>query len=131
MLEAGAGSGFAHAQTAASSGVRLDRGRFTVVAERQDERLARSLLAAAVRRDTFPGLARPRQRVLIAIAPNADRLRAWVGPQAPEWGAAFAFPDQGKVVMQGSRASSDAGDPLVVLHRELAHLALHEQMGAL
>lgn len=131
VLEAGAGSGFAHAQTAASSGVRLDRGRFTVVAERQDERLARSLLAAAVRRDTFPGLARPRQRVLIAIAPNADRLRAWVGPQAPEWGAAFAFPDQGKVVMQGSRASSDAGDPLVVLRHELAHLALHEQMGAL
>jgi hypothetical protein len=116
---------------AASSGVRLDSGRFTVVAERQDERMARALLAAAVKQDSFPGLARPRQRVLIAIAPDAQRLRAWVGPYAPEWGAAFAFPEQGKIVMQGGRANSDAGDPLVVLRHELAHLALHEQMGSL
>lgn len=101
------------------------------MAERRDERLARSLLAAAQANDTFPGLPRPRQQVLIAIAPDNARLRAWVGPHAPEWGAAFAFPDQRKIVMQGSSASSDAGDPLVVLRHELAHLALHEAMGPL
>lgn len=112
-------------------GVRLDRGRFTIVAERRDERLARSLMAEAQRNDSFPGLPRPRERVLIAIAPDARRLRTWVGPHAPEWGAAFAFPDQRRVVMQGSSAGSDAGDPRVVLRHELAHLALHEAMGPL
>lgn len=121
----------AEAQQSPTGAVRLDSGRFTVVADRRDERLARSLLAEALRRDTFPGLPRPRQQVLVAIAPDARRLREWVGPFAPEWGAAFAFPDQRKIVMQGSGASSDAGDPRVVLRHELAHLALHEQMGAL
>lgn len=119
------------AQAPVTGGLRLDAGRFTIVAERRDERLARSLLQEAQRRDTFPGLPRPRERVLIAIAPDAQRLRAWVGPFAPEWGAAFAFPDQRKIVMQGSRANSEAGDPRVVLRHELAHLALHEAMGAL
>jgi hypothetical protein len=119
------------AQGARDPGVRLDRGRFTIVAERRDERLARSLLAEAQRNDSFPGLPRPRERVLIAIAPDARRLRAWVGPNAPEWGAAFAFPDQRRIVMQGRTAGSDAGDPRVVLRHELAHLALHEAMGPL
>lgn len=112
-------------------GVRLDAGRFTVVAEQADARLARTLLEVAQQRDTFPGLPRPRARVLIAIAPDAARLLAWVGPRAPEWGAAFAFPDQNRIVMQGRNAGSDAGDPRVVLRHELAHLALHEAMGAL
>jgi len=119
------------AAAAQDPGIRLDSGRFTVVAERQDERLARALLAAAQRNDSFPGLPRPRDRVLIAIAPDARRLRAWVGPYAPEWGAAFAFPDQRKIVMQGRGAGSDAGDPVGVLRHELAHLALHEAMGGL
>ncbi len=112
-------------------GVRLDAGRFTVVSASSDERLARTLLAAAQARDTFPGLPRPTARVLIAIAPDEARFRAWVGPHAPEWGAAIAFPDEQRVVMQGGRAGSTAGDPLVVLRHELAHLALHEHMGHL
>jgi hypothetical protein len=33
--------------------------------------------------------------------------------------------------MQGQRAGSDAGDPLVVFRHELAHLALHEALGEL
>jgi hypothetical protein len=137
----GRGNGVVGAQSAnavslaggaeADAGVRLDAGRFTVVAERADERLARTLLVEAQRLDTFPGLPRPRAKVLIAIAPDAERLRAWVGPHAPEWGAAFAFPDQNRIVMQGRSAGSDAGDPRVVLRHELAHLALHEAMGAL
>ena len=118
----------ARAQAAA---LRLDAGRFTIVAERQDERLARSLLGLAQARDSFPGLPRPRARVLIAIAPDAARFRAWIGPAAPEWGAAVAFPDQQRIVMQGGSAGSDAGDPAVVLRHELAHLALHEHMGEL
>ncbi|MBL0941066.1 MAG: hypothetical protein IBJ03_19460 [Gemmatimonadaceae bacterium] len=117
--------------TASARGIRLDQGRFTVVSERRDERLAKSLLEAALARDTFPGLPRPKAHVLIAVAPDADRFRAWVGPFAPEWGAAIAFPDQQRLVMQGSFAGSDAGDPLVVLRHELAHLALHEYMGNL
>ena len=115
-----------HAQS-----VRLDQGRFTVVAFPADEQLAKSLLAAATQRDTFPGLPRPAQRVVIAIAPDRRRFREWIGPSAPEWGAAVAFPESSRIVMQGRSAGSNAGDPIEVLRHELAHLALHEAMGEL
>ena len=109
--------------------LRLDVGRFTAVYYPPDALLARSLLAGAARADSFPWLPRPRQRVLIAIAPDASRFRAWVGPNAPEWGAAIAFPESRRIVMQGRTAGSDAGDPQEVLRHELAHLALHERLG--
>lgn len=112
-----------------AQGIRLDNGRFTVVAGRRDERLARALMASAVVNDRFPGLRPSSARVLIAVAPDADTFRLWVGPFAPEWGAAIAFPDQQRIIMQGGYASSEAGDPLIVLRHELAHLALHEQLG--
>ncbi len=90
--------------------------------------LARSLLDFAVRTDSFPGLPRPHERVLIAIAPDHQRFRDWSGPGAPEWGSAISFPESHRVVMQGSRAGSDAGDPRETLRHELAHLALHEYL---
>ncbi len=111
--------------------MRLDSGRFTIVAYPSDRTLARTLLVEAVRRDTFPGLPRPSAHVLVAVAPDAARFRAWVGPRAPEWGAAIAFPGLSRIVMQGRAAGSDAGDPVRVLRHELAHLALHEHLGDL
>ncbi len=113
----------------AGSGVRLDSGRFTVVADQRDVRMANAMLDYALARDTFPGLPRPKAKVLIAIAPTAAMFRAWVGPSAPEWGAAIAIPDEQRIVMQGAFGNSEAGDPEVVLRHELAHLALHEYMG--
>jgi len=101
------------------------------VAYPADSRLARSVLERAAADDTFPGLPRPRQRVLIAIAPDARRFREWAGPGAPEWGAAVAIPVEQRIVMQGSDAGSGAGDPRRVLRHELAHLALHEYLGDL
>lgn len=111
--------------------VRIARGRFTAVAYPSEVPLVRAMLADAVRRDSFPGLPRPRARVLLAVAPDSRRFRAWVGPAAPEWGAAIAFPALQRIVMQGRSAGSGAGDPLVVLRHELAHLALHEYLGDL
>jgi hypothetical protein len=111
--------------------VRLDRGRFTVVAYPRDRTLAHAVLDAALARDTFPGLPRPRQHVLVAIAPDAARFREWAGPGAPEWGAALAFPDQRQIILQGSSAGADAGNPIEVLRHELAHMALHEYLGDL
>lgn len=111
--------------------VRLDSARFTFVAFPRDLQLARSLLAASVARDTFPGLPRATTRVVVAIAPDARRFREWSGSSAPEWGAAVADPLAGRIVMQGSRASASAGDPMVTLRHELAHLALHEALGRL
>lgn len=108
--------------------VRLDGGRFQVYAYPADAPLARSVLAAAQAEDTFPGLPRPTRRVTIAIAPDARRFREWIGPSVPEWGAAVAFPAEQRVVLQGRDAPSSAGDPLVVLRHELAHLALHEAL---
>jgi hypothetical protein len=115
-----------HALGAQDAPLRFDRGRFTVVSFPRDSLLARSLLERATARDTFPGLPRPTQRVLIAIAPDRARFRQWIGPNAPEWGAAIAFPLSRRIVMQGRSAGSDAGDPEVVIRHELAHLALHE-----
>ncbi len=109
--------------------IRLTAGRFTIIADPTDRRLAESVLRSAQAADSFPGLRRPAAQVLIAVAPDAERFRAWAGPSAPEWGAAVAFPAMQRIVMQGSRSGSDAGDPLVTLRHELAHLALHEQMG--
>jgi len=116
---------------AQDSASRYDRGRFTIVAYASDDLLAKSLLASAVAHDTFPGLPRPTQRVVIAIAPDHRRFRDLIGPAAPEWGAAVAFPESNRVVMQGRDAASDAGDPIEVLRHELAHLALHEALGDL
>ncbi len=110
---------------------RLDRGRFTTLAYPADTALASALLVHAERTDSFPGLPRPRERVLIALAPDRSRFREWSGPGAPEWGAAIALPSESRVVMQGTRAGSDAGDPVQVLRHELAHLALHEWLGDL
>ncbi len=120
-------AGFAQA----AAPLRLDRARFTVVAYPEDARLARSILDAALAHDSFPGLPRPREHVLIAIAPDYTRFREWAGPGAPEWGAALAFPDTRRIVLQGSRASAGAGDPVEVVRHELAHLALHEFLGGL
>lgn len=106
----------------------MDEGRFTIVAYPRDVTLAHSILARAMANDTFPGLPRPTEHVLIAIAPDHRRFREWSGSGAPEWGAAIAIPDQRRIVMQGSAAGSGAGDPMQVLRHELAHLALHEYM---
>jgi hypothetical protein len=69
--------------------------------------------------------------VLLALAPDARTFRRWGGAAAPEWGAAFAFPAEHRIVMQGRAGGSDAGDPVAVLRHELAHLALHEALGDL
>ena len=108
---------------------RLDRGRFTAVYFPSERVLARSLLEYATSTDTFPGLRRPRQRVLLALAPDGRRFREWVGPGAPEWGAAITFPQSQRIIMQGRSAGSDAGNPREVLRHEVAHLALHEFLG--
>lgn len=102
-----------------------------MVAYPHDARLARSLLDSAAVHDTFPGLPRPSARVLITIAPDARRFHEWAGPEAPEWGAAVAIPAERRIVLQGSAAGSDAGNPVQVLRHELAHLALHEYLGDL
>jgi hypothetical protein len=110
---------------------RLDRSRFTFLFFASDRQLASSLAAHAIATDTFPGMPRPTQRVIIAIAPDRQRFREWVGNASPEWGSAVAFPATRRIVMQGRNAGSDAGNPLVVLRHELAHLALHEYLGEL
>lgn len=125
------GAASAQEAPADSGALRLDAGRFTVVALPVDETLARSLLDEALRRDSFPGLPRPAARVLIAVAPDEARFRAWIGPAAPEWGGAVAFPRLQRVVMRGRWDGARAGTPAVVLRHELAHLALHEAMGDL
>jgi hypothetical protein len=110
---------------------RLDRGRFTAVFYPGDAQLVRSLLESAVENDSFPGLPRPKNQVLLAVAPDARRFRDWTGPGAPEWGAAITFPETRRIVMQGRAAGAAAGDPRGVFRHELAHLALHEYLGDL
>ena len=91
--------------------------------------LATSLLDNASATDSFPGLPRPKQRVLLALAPDRRRFREWVGPGAPEWGAAITFAESQRIIMQGRSAGSEAGNPREVMRHEVAHLALHEFLG--
>jgi hypothetical protein len=58
-------------------------------------------------------------------------MRELSGPGIPEWGIAVAVPSLRRIVIQGRGATSAAGDPIVALRHELAHLALHEFMGIL
>jgi hypothetical protein len=111
--------------------VEIDSGRFSFVAFPRDAELARSLLSEALSHDTFPGLPRPHAHARILITPDALHFHDAVGPAAPEWGAAIATPADQRIVMQGSRANSTAGDPRATLRHELAHLALHEVLGDL
>ncbi|MGA1308389.1 MAG: peptidase MA family metallohydrolase [Gemmatimonadaceae bacterium] len=109
----------------------VEAGRFSILAFPSESRLARTLLADALARDTFPGLPRPQDRVRIALAPSATVFRAWVGPTAPDWGAASAIPARRLIIMQGRDAGADAGEPRQTLRHELAHLMLAEAMGGL
>ena len=109
--------------------LRVERGRFTILYAPTDQRLAMSLLEASVARDSFPGLPRPLVRVQVWVAPDDAHFRRWAGEGAPEWGAAFAFPVERRIVLHGHRGGGRAGDPLDVLRHELAHLALHEALG--
>jgi len=106
--------------------VLIREGRFEVVHFPGSERLAGALLASAVARDSFPGLPRLSDTVRIQLAPDERTFREWVGEGAPHWGGAFAFPAERLIVMQGRNAAAAAGDPLVTLRHELAHLALAE-----
>lgn len=109
---------------------RLERGRFTLRYAPTDTRLAASLAEAAVARDSFPGLPRPLARVEIWVAPDDATFQRWAGDGAPEWGIAFAFPAERRIVLHGHRGGK-GGDALQVLRHELAHLALHEALGEL
>ena len=96
-----------------------------------DARLARTIVDLAINADSFPGIPRPRAPIVVGLAPDERRFRQWIGPYAPEWGAAVAFPGLNRIIMQGSSAGSGAGNPLETFRHELAHLALHEAMGNL
>lgn len=111
--------------------IRIDTGRLTLVYYPSEARLARTLIDQVIHADSFPDIPRPRARILVALAPDQQRFREWVGPYAPEWGAAVAFPRSHRIIMQGSSAGSDAGNPVETFRHELAHLALHEALGDL
>lgn len=86
------------------------------------------MLRESLAHDTFPGLPRPHSDVTIVIARDAQHMRQLSGPGTPEWGIALAHPALRRIILQGRGAASDAGDPLIALRHELAHLALHEYM---
>lgn len=109
---------------------RFDAGRFTILAYPAEHRLARALLETAQSNDSFPGLPRPQRRVIIALAPDAERFRSWVGAGAPEWGAAIAFPASHRIVLRGRDPGVETGDHRITLRHELAHLALYEALGS-
>jgi len=99
-----------------------------VFADQRDALLARTVLRESAENDTFPGLPRPRTDVTIIIARDAQHMRELSGPGTPEWGIALAHPALRRIIIQGRGAASEAGDPLIALRHELAHLALHDFM---
>ena len=119
------------AQSAQADLVRLVRGRFTIVSSPGDTALARTMVESAERNDSFPGLPRPREPVHIDVAVDPATFRALIGPSAPEWGVAVAFPRSRRIVMQGRYAGAEEGNPHEILRHEIAHLALQEALGEL
>jgi hypothetical protein len=111
--------------------IRVDTGRLTIVFYPSDARLARTLIGEVLSADSFPAVPRPQARILVGLAPDEQRFREWIGPNAPEWGAAVAFPGSNRIIMQGSSAGAAAGNPIETFRHELAHLALHEALGDL
>ncbi len=124
-------AGFAAAQPPTENVVRIIRGRFTILAHPGDTALARAMVESAERNDSFPGLPRPRAAVHIDVAADVAAFRALIGPSAPEWGVAVAFPRSQRIVMQGRYAGAEEGNPQEILRHEIAHLALHEALGEL
>jgi hypothetical protein len=118
-------------QTGESDLVRVVRGRFTIVSRPGDAPLAAAMVEAAARNDTFPGLPRPREAIHIDVAGDPPSFRALIGPSAPEWGVAVAFPRSQRIVMQGRYIGAEEGNPQEILRHEIAHLALHEALGEL
>ncbi|MFP5355116.1 MAG: hypothetical protein ACLGIK_08175, partial [Gemmatimonadota bacterium] len=53
----------------------IQNGRFTVTSFARDATLARAILSAAVAADTFPGLPRPREPLVIQVAPDVETFR--------------------------------------------------------
>lgn len=119
------------AQAAPPGALRIDRDRFTVLHYPADAQMAVAALESAASRDSFPWLPRANSRVVIMIAPTAAVFRQWAGQSSRSWAAAVAFPAQHRVVVQGGRPPSNAGNPLQVLRHELAHIALHDYLGDL
>lgn len=124
-------AGPARADAAPPGARRVDGGRYTVIHYPGDATLAASVLREALARDSFPSLPRATTRILIMIAPTTAVFREWAGRDAPPWSAALAFVEQHRIVMQGSAAPADAGDPARVLRHELAHIALYDRLGNL
>ena len=119
----------ARGRTRPSDSIAVDSRRCSIPERRA---LARRRCSRRGRRTIrFPDCRGRSEHVLLAIAPDARRFREWIGPGAPEWGAAITFPESQRIVMQGRSAGADAGDPREVLRHELAHLALHEYLGDL
>ncbi len=112
-----------------TGGLVLRGGRFEVRYDASSERLARAVLRDAEEKRAFPGLPPLRDTVRIVLAADAEQFRRLAGAGAPDWGGAFAFPDERLILMQGVNAGGSAGDPLVTLRHELAHLALAEALG--
>jgi hypothetical protein len=106
----------------------VTRGRFQILHYPDEARLAQSFLVAAWRGDDFAGLPVLRDTVRIALAPDEETFRDWVGDGVPDWGAAFAFPRERLIVMRGRDESANR-DPLRTLRHEIAHLALAEAIG--
>lgn len=117
------------AQLALGGELRSADGRFIVEHAPAQERLARTLLDAAVASPPFPGLpgtadtARP---IRILLAPDEATFTALTGRAAPDWSAGVAYPREGVTVLPAY--ASDRAPPQALartLRHELAHIALH------
>jgi hypothetical protein len=87
---------------------RID-GRFTAVYLSDGTRASRDRCSMASSHRHISDC-RDRANACCCLAPDRRRFE-WVGPGAPEWGAAIAFPESQRIVLQGRIRGSDAGDP--------------------
>jgi hypothetical protein len=100
-------------------------GRVTAVYWGRDGALAQALAEYADHTAGWPGLPGPaRHPVRLLLARTTTRFDSLTSGRVPGWTGGVAFPGANTIVIRLD------GDPRVALRHELAHLALHEYVGA-
>lgn len=100
----------------------------TVRYQAGDRAFARDVLRAA---EVFTplGVLRPSEPLTIVLASSQEKLRALAPPHLPEWGRAYALPDEATIVVPSPRALGRWGnETILTLRHELVHLLLAQSL---
>ena len=113
-------------------GAVLSSPNFVVKYDSVDVALAQAVIAHAERALTQLSSQlqhSPDAKILIIIASSEDGFLDSVREKVPEWGLAFAFSSQSKIVLKSPRLLKKNIDVAAVITHEVSHVMLHSFLG--